>query len=129
MVRLEKGSGFNEDIDAATITLGNDNLVTSGSFVASTGTFTPDASGTGTITLAENAGTSDYSAIVVPQAISGKKINITIQDKTQSYSILTPEFEAGKRYTYILTLGSNGDVIHVSSEITDWVNNEFTQSM
>jgi hypothetical protein len=101
--------------------LGTDDLITAGTFTASTGLFTPAENGTGTITLAENAGTDEYAAIVVPQAISGKMLNITIGEETRSYTILTSSFEAGKRYTYTLTVNHDGVISLIKAEITDWM--------
>lgn len=130
VVVIQKSTDFSEtDLASATLTLGNDNLITSGSFTAATGTFTPASSGTGTITLAENAGTATYTAIVVPQAISGKKINLSIGDLSSSYSISTESFLPGKRYTYVLTVGFSGKISLITSEITDWLEVEIFKDM
>lgn len=130
VVEIKKTEEFSAtELATATLRLGNDNLITSGSFAAATGTFTPATSGTGTITLAENAGTATYTAIVVPQAISGKKINLTIGDLSSSYSILTEAFESGKRYTYVLTVGLSGKISLITSEITDWLDVEIFKDM
>jgi hypothetical protein len=130
VVTIQKATGFSEtDLATATVTLGNDNLITSGAFTASTGIFTPAASGTGTITLATNAGAATYTAIVVPQSILGKKINLTIGEVSSSYSILTTKFEPGKRYTYVLIVGYSGSISLVKSEITDWQNEEIIKSL
>ena len=130
VVTLVNTAGITDDaLATATVTLGNDNLVTSGTFTASTGTFTPASSGTGTITLATNAGAATYAAIVVPQTASGKKINVKIGDQTSNYTISTATFEAGKRYTYVLTVGISGTLSLLKAEITDWQNVQIIKSM
>lgn len=129
IVKLEKGDFSETDLASATVTLGADDLITSGTFTAATGVFTPATSGTGTITLAENAGTATYSAIVVPQAIQGKKINLAMGELSSSYSIITEAFEPGKRYSYVLTLGYSGGISLIKSEITDWLDVEIIKDM
>ena len=130
VVTIQKTEEFSgTDLATATLKLGNDNLVTSGTFVAATGTFTPATSGTGTITLAENAGTATYTAIVVPQPILGRKINLTIGEISSSYSILTESFDPGKRYTYVLTVGLSGKITLIRSDITDWQDVEIKKDM
>lgn len=120
VVTLVQDAGISADqLAAATVTLGDGDLITSGSFTASTGTFTPAASGTGTITLATNAGTSAHAAAVVPQTASGKKITITIGAQSRSYTITTASFLPGKRYAYRLSVGTVGLSL-VSTQITDW---------
>ena len=77
VVRLVKGNGVTQDeMDAATITLGDGDLVTSGTFDAGDGTFTPESTGTETMTIATDAGTSLHAAIVVPQNMSGKVLTV-----------------------------------------------------
>lgn len=129
VIKLVKGD-FDDDLLAqATVTLGTDDLVTAGTFTASTGQFIPDESGTGTITLAENAGTADYAAIVVPQAVLGRKVNIVIGEITRSYTILTPAFQGGKRYSYVLTVNYSGEISLIKSDITDWEDVEIIQNI
>lgn len=128
-VQLVKGD-FDDDLLAqATVTLGTNDLVTSGTFTQATGAFESDDSGTGTITMATNAGTAKYAAIVVPQSMTGKKINIITDDATRSYTILTPAFLPGKRYTYVLTVDYSGEVSLIKSDITDWEDVEIEQTM
>lgn len=129
IVKLEKGDFSETDLASATVTLGADDLITSGTFTAATGVFTPAASGTGTYTIATEAGTSEHAIIVVPQAISGKTINVTIGEVTKSYTILTPSFAAGKRYSYVLTLNHSGQISLIKSDITDWDCVEIVQNM
>lgn len=107
------------ELDIATITLGNGDLVTGGTFTAATGTFTPATSGTGTIIIARNAGTSAHAASVVPQAMSGKKINVNIAGLQKSYTISTPQFQAGTKYTYTLQVNITGIVL-MSVQIEPW---------
>lgn len=124
VVQLEAGSGFTADnLATATLALGDGSLVTSGTFAASTGTFTPAANGTGTITVTTAAGTSEHAAVVVPQAMGGKKIAITIGTNTAKYTIADgTTFEGGKVYTYKLKVGTSGITL-VSSQISDWDDN------
>lgn len=124
VVTLVAGAGCSaDDLASATVTLGNGDLVTSGTFTAATGSFTPATSGTGTITLAENAGTASHTAIVVPQAVSGRKINVTMNSITRSYTITTPPFAAGTKYAYTLQVGFSGIVL-VSTQINAWDDDE-----
>lgn len=124
VVTLATGTGCSADeLAAATITLGNDDLVTSGTFTASTGSFSPAESGTGTITIATNAGTSAHAATIVPQPMSGKTINVTIGGITRSYTITTAAFETGTKYTYTLKVGFTGIVL-VSTQINPWDDND-----
>ena len=120
VVTLQKGNVDADLLATATLSIGSDDLVTSGAFTASTGTFTPAESGTGTITFAENAGTTPHAAIVVPQAIAGKKVNLTIGEVTNSYTILTPSYEPGKKYTYVLTVNYGGELSLIKFDIADW---------
>jgi hypothetical protein len=108
---------------AATITLGNGDLVTSGTFTAASGLFSPDASGTGTITIATNAGTDAHAASIVPQSMAGKTINVTINEVTKSYTIAEDvTFLAGYKYTYTLQVGTS-ELTLVSTQITNWNDN------
>lgn len=129
IVKLEKGDFSETELASATVTLGADDLITSGSFTAATGVFTPAASGTGSYTIATEAGTSEHAIIVVPQAIQGKTINVTIGEVTKSYTILTSSFSAGKRYSYVLTLNHSGQISLIKSDITDWDDVEILQHM
>lgn len=129
VVKLVAGDVTEDELATAKITLGSSNLVTSGAFVAATGGFTPAESGTGTYTIAENAGTAEHAAIVVPQSISGKTINVTINEVTKSYTLLTSAFEAGKSYYYALTLNHSGQLSLIVSQITDWDSVEIHKSM
>ena len=124
IVTLVPGGGCSTaDLDNTTITLGQGNLVTSGTFTAATGTFEPAASGMGTITIATNAGTSAHAATVVPQAMNGKTINVTMNGITRSYTITTASFTPGTKYTYTLQVGFTGIVL-VSTQINAWDDNE-----
>ena len=129
IVKLEKGDISETELASATVTLGDDDLITSGTFTAATGVFTPATSGAGTYTIATEAGTSEHAIIVVPQAIQGKTINVTIGESTKSYTLLTPSFNAGKRYSYVLTLNHSGQISLIRSEITDWDDVEIIQNM
>lgn len=121
IVSLVAGAGCSaSDLATATISVGSGDLVTSGSFTAASGTFTPAASGTGTITIATNAGTTAHAATIVPQAMSGKTINVTLNGITRSYTITTPQFVAGTKYTYSLQVNTSGIVL-VSTQINPWI--------
>ena len=121
IVQLVQGSSVSAtDMAAATITVGSDDLITSGTFTAASGTFSPDASGTGTITIATNADTDAHAASIVPQGMGGKKINVTINDVTKSYTIADGvTFQAGYKYTYIISVGAT-ELTLVSTQITNW---------
>lgn len=125
VVQLVQGPGFTaDDLSATSITLGAGALITSGTFAAATGTFTAAASGTGTITVATNAGTAEHAAIVVPQAMDGKKITLTFASQSSNYTIAEGvTFEPGKKYTYKLKVGTSGITL-VSSQISDWDDND-----
>lgn len=124
IVQLVQGSSVNgSDMATATITLGNGDLVTSGTFTAASGLFSPDASGTGTITIATNAGTDAHAASIVPQSMAGKTINVTINEVTKSYTIAEGvTFLAGYKYTYTLQVGTS-ELTLVSTQITNWNDN------
>ena len=120
-VTLVQGTGVTADeIGAATITLGNSDLITSGTFNTATGEFTAAASGTGTYTIATSAGAATpHAAIIVPQNVAGKALTVTIGETARTYDI--PEgtsFVTGKKYTYTLTVNKTG--LTVSSTISDW---------
>ena len=120
VVTLAKGTGMEDaEINAATVTLGNSDLITSGTFSTTVGTFTAAESGTGTYKIATNAGTTAHAAIVVPQSVAGKLISVTIGNTTKSYTIpASTTFAAGKVYAYTLTVSKTG--LTVTSSINDW---------
>lgn len=120
LVRLYPGNGVTEEeLAGATVTLGTDDLVTSGTFVADEGLFTAAASGTGTLLIATDAGVAVHAAVVVPQNMAGKKISVAVSGGLKGFAI--PEgtvFEPGKRYTYSITV--NKAELMVTSAIEDW---------
>lgn len=123
VVRLVKGNGVTQDeMDAATITLGDGDLVTSGTFDAGDGTFTPESTGTETMTIATDAGTSLHAAIVVPQDMNGKVLTVALGGGTQSYVFPEITFQKGKKYTYTITV--NKAELVVTAEIEDWTTPE-----
>ena len=124
LVKLVKGNGVTDaEIAAATIILtGGDGdamrLIMGGSFNTGTGVLTADNNVTGTITIAENAGTATHAAVVIPQEMGGKRITVALGGGIQSYTIPDIEFEAGMRYAYTITV-NKGELI-VTASIQDW---------
>lgn len=125
LVKLVKGNGVTDaEMAAATITLeGGDGdakrLIMGGNFGSGTGVLTADPNVTGTITLAENAGTATHAAVVIPQSMSGKRITVALGGGTQSYTIPDDiEFETGMKYAYTITV-NKGELI-VTASIQDW---------
>lgn len=128
VVQLEAGLGFTADqLASATIALGDatNKVIMNGTFTASTGEFstaTGDAITSGIITITTAAGTSEHAAIVVPQDMGGKKIAITIGDKTAYYPIAAnTTFLTGKVYTYKLNVSMTGITLS-SVSISNWNN-------
>ena len=123
VVTLAKGTGMTDDeINAATVTLKD--VINKGTFTASNGTFTAaanEAANKGNIVIASNAGTTARAAIVVPQSVAGKTLEIAIGGNTKEYSIpAETTFSAGKVYSYTVTLAKTG--ITVTSSIGAWTN-------
>ena len=128
VVQLKVGLGFTADqLAGATIALGDENnkVIMNGTFDFSSGVFstaTGDAITSNIITVATNAGTSEHAAVVVPQDMGGKKIAITIGNKTAYYPIAADtEFETGKVYTYKLNVSMTGITLS-SVSISNWNN-------
>lgn len=118
VVRLLKGNGVTQDeIDAATITLGNNDLFSSVTFDVNEGTVT-EPTGAETMTIATDAGTSVHAAIVVPQEMTGKILTVALGGGEQSYVFPGIEFKKGKKYTYTITV--NKAELVVTTEIADW---------
>lgn len=125
IIKLLKGNGVTDaEMNAARITLGDNDLVMGGTFGANDGSFERDNTNKGTLLIATDAGTSLHAAVVVPQDMDGKKLTVgfvanDIVYATQSY-IIPPAtiFEAGMKYTYTITV--NKAELVVTTEITDW---------
>ena len=121
VVTLAKGTGMTDDeINAATVTLKD--VIYKGTFTASNGAFTAAANvaaNKGDIVIASNAGTTAHAAIVVPQSVAGKKLEIAIGGNTKEYSIpAETTFSVGNVYSYTVTLAKTG--ITVTSSIGAW---------
>ena len=121
-VSLLAGTGIQTtEINAATVTLKD--VIYKGTFVPATGNFTAsnETGDKGDVIIARNAGTTAHSAIVIPQDVAGKIIEVTIGSTAKEYTIPTStEFEAGKVYAYTITLNATG--ISVQSSIANWNN-------
>lgn len=121
-VSLVVGTGIQtNEINAATVTLKD--VIYKGTFVPATGNFTAstETDDKGNVIIARNAGTTAHSAIVIPQSVSEKIIEVTIGSTAREYTIpSTTEFEAGKVYAYTITLNATG--ISVQSSIANWNN-------
>lgn len=131
VVTLAKGTGMTDDeINAATVTLKD--VIYKGTFTASNGTFTAaanEAANKVDIVIASNAGTTARAAIVVPQSVASKTLEIAIGGNKKEYSIPAgTTFSAGKVYSYTVTLAKTG--ITVTSSIGAWTDggNNSTQS-
>lgn len=95
-------------------------------------TLTGEATATGTaadwilndhVTPSTEGSTTSYSMILFPQeATAGLTYSIEYDGATYS-CVLTPALEAGKRYTYNITLKKSGLSV-ASSTITDWIDEE-----
>ena len=123
-VTLVKGTGLQDaELAAATVTLKD--VVYKGTFAPNTNTIFTTATASsetkGDIIIATNAGSTEHSAIVLPQDVADKKLAITIGAITQEYSIpAETTFLPTKHYRYTITVSPTA--ITVSSSITDWVN-------
>jgi len=121
-VSLVAGTGIQTtEINAATVTLKD--VINKGTFVPTTGNFTAstETDDKGNVIIARNAGTTAHSAIVIPQSVSDKIIEVTIGSTARQYTIPTStEFEAGKVYAFTITLNATG--ITVQSSIANWNN-------
>ena len=121
-VTLAAGAGIQaSELAIATIKLKD--VVYKGTFAPATGTFTAasaeTASNKGDVIIATNAGSTAHSAIVVPQAVAGKKISVTIGETTQEYTIpAETTFAEGTHYAYTITV--NASEIVVTSSIHAW---------
>ena len=120
IVKLIKGNGVSQDeINQAKITLGNNDLVMSGTFDTNIGSFSPETPGTGNILIATDAGTSEHAVVVVPQNMSGKPLTVELGGGKKSFEIPAATiFEAGMKYTYTITV--NKAELVVTSTIEDW---------
>ena len=125
IVKLLKGNGVTDaEMNAARITLGDDDLVMGGTFKSDDGSFERDNTNKGTLLIATDAGTSLHAAVVVPQEMDGKKLTVgfvanDVVYATQSYVIPSATtFEAGMKYTYTITV--NKAELVVTTEIADW---------
>lgn len=120
IIKLIKGNGVTQDeIDHAKITLGNNDLVMSGTFASDNGSFSAETPGTGNILIATDAGTAEHAVVVVPQNMSGKPLTVELGGGKKSYEIPAATiFEAGMKYTYTITV--NKAELVVTTEITDW---------
>jgi len=123
IVTLAKGTGI-QDSELAIATVKLKNVIYKGTFAPGTGTFTAASATTdnlGDVIIANNAGQTHHSAIVIPQSVSGKIIEVTIGSTAKEYTIpSTTEFETGKVYYYTITLNATG--ISVQSSIANWNN-------
>ena len=122
-VTLAAGDGMgNEELNNATITLKD--VICKGTFTPATGAFTAAngevAANRGNIKVAVNAGITQHSAIVVPQDMAGKKIEIKIGDQTVEYTFPAEgsTFATNTQNNIELTLKNTG--IEVKSSISAW---------
>lgn len=120
IVKLLKGNGVTDaEMNAATITLGDGDLIMGGAFGSDDGSFERDIANKGTLLIATDAGTSLHAAVVVPQDMAGIPLTVALGAGTQSYVIPAPTiFEAGKKYTYTITV--NKAELVVTTTIEDW---------
>ena len=119
VVTLQKGDGISDDeINAAALTLKS--VKYKGTFTASTGGFTADDA-TQDIIIANNAGTTAHAAIVVPQDMGGKELEIKIGSATKTYTFpASSNFAVGTHNDYTITVKKSG--IAVTSSIGTWNN-------
>lgn len=119
VVRLLKGEGVTDaEMSTATITLGDGDLIMDGLFNPGDGSFVPETTGTGTLTIAKDAGTSQHAAVVIPQVMTNKKLTVVLGGGTKDYLLPAITFQSGKRYTYTITV--NKAELVVTTEIADW---------
>ena len=118
-VTLVKGTAETSELDAATVTLKD--VIVKGTFTPASGTFTAAAdedANKGDIVIATNAGTTAHSAIVIPQTMTGKKLEVKIGTATKEYTFPTSSFATGTNNTYTITVDKTGIV--VTSTIGVW---------
>ena len=110
-----------DDLNGATISICNTKISTT--FNPSTGDIT-EAAGEPQEIIASVTANNVYtaSAIVIPQAVSGKFIKITLGDKTYYYTLASSTtLAAGHSYNYTLTLKGK-QLINTESGIGPWGN-------
>ena len=124
-VTLVAGDGMGaEEIATAMITLKD--VIYKGTFVPATGVFTAAngevADNKSDIIVATNAGTTQHSAVVVPQDMAGKKIEIKIGEQTVEYTFpaASSNFAPNTHNDYTITIANSG--ITVTSTIGPWDN-------
>ena len=118
-VTLVKGTAETSELNAATVTLKD--VIVKGTFTPASGTFTAAAdedANKGDIVIATNAGTTAHSAIVIPQTMTGKKLEVKIGTATKEYTFPTSSFATGTNNTYTITVDKTGIV--VTSTIGVW---------
>ena len=121
-VTLVAGDGMgNEELNNATITLKD--VICKGTFTPASGNFAAaanEAANKSDIIVATNAGNTQHSAVVVPQNMAGKTIEIQIGEKTVEYTFPAEgsTFATNTQNNIELTLKNTG--IEVKSSISAW---------
>lgn len=125
VVVLKAGDGFSAtDLASATVTLGTtttgEGIIIAATFDKSNGTVTAgSAESQMTLTTAAGADVKN-AAIVVPQSMAGKKVNVTMEGfGTQTYVIADgTTFDPEKEYTYTITVMKKA--LSVTATISNW---------
>lgn len=125
VVILKPDDGFSStDLATTTVTLGTtatgEGIITAATFDKTTGTLTAGSTRE-QMTLTTSTSTDvKNAAIVVPQNMEGKKINVTMEGfGTLSYVIADDTtFEPGKEYTYTITVMKKA--LSVTATISNW---------
>ena len=117
VVTLAAGDGF-DDTELASASVVLKSVKYKGTFNPAGGTFEA-ADATTNITITEAAGTTAKAAVVVPQDMSDKTLEVTIAGKTISYTFPSSSNFAPKTHNdYTITVAKTG--ISVSSTLGDW---------
>ena len=125
VVVLKAGDGFSDtNLASATVTLGTttagEGIITKATFDKATGTVTKGTNEEQmTLTTAAGADVKN-AAIVVPQSMAGKKVNVTVEGfGTQTYVIAGgTTFDPETEYTYTITVMKKA--LSVTATISNW---------
>lgn len=96
------------------------NLATTANLDMADGSVTTTNSGQ-TLTADTTSNELSSSAIVIPQALSGTKLIVTLADNVSKFEwdFTTTEFQTGKNYQYTITVSKTGIIVNPGN-ITTW---------
>jgi len=114
---ISNGAGVTESL-ANGLTVKITDQQTAGAIDLTTGAVTTSGA-TADLTILNGSGNSTAEAIVFAQTTSGKKFTFTNAAGETFTGAIPDTWEAGKKYTYTVTLKKNA--VSISGTITDWI--------